>query len=65
VACLASRPIALAELLSLSRGSVVPLPAPGDVSLQVEGVTLAEGRYGSFEGMKAVQLERLGRQTRN
>ena len=60
VARLASRPIALAELLSLSRGSVVPLPAPGDVALQVEGVTLAAGRYGSFEGMKAVQLERLG-----
>lgn len=65
VARLASRPIALAELLSLSRGSVVPLPAPGDVTLQVEGVTLAGGRYGSFEGMKAVQLERLGRQPQN
>jgi len=65
VARLASRPIALAELLSLSHGSVVPLPAPGDVALQVEGVTLAEGRYGSFEGMKAVQLERLGRQAQN
>lgn len=65
VACLVSRSIALADLLALSCGSVVPLPAPRDVALKVEGITVAGGRYGSFEGKKAVQLELLGQQTQD
>lgn len=57
---LVTRPITLAALLELEAGAVVPIPAPEQVSLRADGVALAEGRYGSFDGLKAVQLERLG-----
>lgn len=56
---LATQPIALAELLQLARGSVIPIAPPEKVSLKVDDITLAEGSYGSFEGNKAVQLEKL------
>jgi flagellar motor switch protein FliM len=56
---LATRPIALADLLQLREGAVLPIPAPATVSLKAEDVTLGEGRYGSFEGTKAVQIQRL------
>ncbi|GAB5413222.1 MAG: flagellar motor switch protein FliM [Congregibacter sp.] len=58
-AVLASRSLTLAELLQLRTGSVISMPAPEQVFLQVEDTVLAEGRYGSYEGAKAVQLERL------
>lgn len=58
-AVLATRPIALADLLELAPGAVLPLPAPEAVSLKIDNVTLAEGRYGSHEGSKAVQLQTL------
>lgn len=58
---LAAREIALCDLLELAPGAVIPIPAPEQVSVRVDGVTLAQGRYGSFEGAKAVQLQRLGR----
>ena len=56
---LATRSIALADLLQLQAGAVIPLAHTDQVSLKVEDVTLAEGRYGSFEGAKAVQVQRL------
>ncbi len=59
-AVLAARSISLAALLELEEGTVLPLPPPEQVSLKVDDVTLAEGRYGTFEGLKAVQLQRLG-----
>jgi flagellar motor switch protein FliM len=59
---LATRTIALADLLELREGAVLPIPAPASVVLQVEDLTLGEGRYGSHEGNKAVQLERLAKQ---
>lgn len=55
-----TRSIALADLLELRAGTVLPLAPPEVVRLQADGVTLGEGRYGTFEGMKAVQLARLG-----
>jgi flagellar motor switch protein FliM len=58
-AVLATRPIALADLLQLQEGAIIPLTAPEMVSLKVENVLLAEGRFGTFEGFKAVQLQRL------
>lgn len=57
---LATRPIALSELLELAPGAVIPIPPPEIVSVRADGVTVAEGRYGSFDGLKAVQLQRLG-----
>ena len=59
-AVLASRSISIADLTQLAEGMVLPLPPPETVRLRVGDVTLAEGRYGSFEGAKAVQIERLG-----
>ncbi|MEM6773769.1 MAG: FliM/FliN family flagellar motor switch protein [Pseudomonadota bacterium] len=59
-AVLSSFPISLADLLELEEGSVLPLAPPEQVGLKVDDVTLAEGRYGTFEGLKAVQLQRLG-----
>jgi len=56
---LATRSIALADLLHMQVGSVIPLPAPEQVTLKIEDLTLAEGRYGSFEGAKAVHLQHL------
>lgn len=56
---LATRPIALADLLELSAGAVIPLAPPEEVSIKADGILLAEGRYGSYDGAKAVQLERL------
>lgn len=61
---LATREIALCDLLELTPGAVIPIPAPEQVSVCVDGVTLARGRYGSFEGAKAVQLQRLGHSLR-
>lgn len=57
---LATQSIALADLLQLQPGAVIPLAPPEAVSLKVDNVTLAEGRYGSYDGTKAVQLETLG-----
>jgi flagellar motor switch protein FliM len=54
-----SRPMSLAALLELETGAVIPIEAPRQVRLCVDQVTLAAGRYGTFEGNKAVQLERL------
>jgi len=59
-AVLADQPISLADLLELRTGSVLPLEPPEQVRLRVDDVTLAEGRYGVYEDMKAVQLTRLG-----
>ncbi|EAQ98436.1 FliM/FliN family flagellar motor switch protein [Congregibacter litoralis] len=56
---LATQSIALADLLELEAGAVIPLAPAEQVSLKVDNVTLAEGRYGSFDGVKAVQLHRL------
>lgn len=61
---LATREIALCDLLELTPGAVIPIPAPEQVRVCVDGVTLARGRYGSFEGAKAVQLQRLGHSLR-
>lgn len=58
-AVMATKSMSLAELLELSAGSVIAMPAPEEVRLQVEDAVVAEGRYGSFEGAKAVQLLRL------
>lgn len=56
---LTTRPIALAELLELSAGAVIPMAPPESVTLKSDGVTLAEGRYGTHDGEKAMQVERL------
>ncbi|MFT4767490.1 MAG: flagellar motor switch protein FliM [Glaciecola sp.] len=56
---LATQSIALADLLQLQVGTVIPLKPPEEVSLNIDNVSLAEGRYGSFDGVKAVQLHRL------
>ncbi|EED30887.1 Surface presentation of antigens protein [gamma proteobacterium NOR5-3] len=56
---LATQSIALADLLQLQAGMVIPIKPPEEVRLNIDNVTLAEGRYGSFDGVKAVQLHRL------
>ncbi|MEO0436816.1 MAG: FliM/FliN family flagellar motor switch protein [Pseudomonadota bacterium] len=56
---LSTKSMSLSEVLTLAKGSVVPLAPPEQVRLLVDEVTLAEGRYGSFEGNKAVQIQRL------
>lgn len=60
VGVLAARAISIAELTELREGMVIALPPPEQVSLKVGEATLAEGRYGSFEGAKSVQLKHLG-----
>lgn len=56
---LTTRSITLADLLQLAPGSVIPIPPPEAITVKADETTLAEGRYGSFEGTKAVQLNRL------
>lgn len=56
---LTTQSIALADLLELQAGAVIPLANTEAVSLNIENVTLAEGSYGSFDGLKAVQLHTL------
>ncbi|MDP5053438.1 MAG: FliM/FliN family flagellar motor switch protein, partial [Congregibacter sp.] len=58
-AVLSTQSIALADLLQLQAGAVIPLAPAEHVSLKIDNVTLAEGRYGSFDGVKAVQLQTL------
>ncbi|MEE4277791.1 MAG: FliM/FliN family flagellar motor switch protein [Halieaceae bacterium] len=60
-AVFSGRSITLAELLEVKTGSVVPIAPPEQVRLCVEGTTIASGRYGALDGMKAVQVHRLGR----
>ena len=56
---LSTREIALADLLALHVGSVLPLDVPAEVDLQVEGECYARGTYGSHEGRKAIKITRL------
>ncbi|MFK8043455.1 flagellar motor switch protein FliM [Congregibacter sp.] len=56
---LATQSIALSDLLELEAGAVIPLKSTEEVILKIENVTLAEGRYGSFDGKKAVQVQTL------
>ncbi|MFK7828946.1 MAG: FliM/FliN family flagellar motor switch protein [Congregibacter sp.] len=49
----------LAELLELAEGVVIPLSPPESVSVLLDDMEIAEGSYGSHEGMKAVQLSSL------
>lgn len=58
-AVLESRSMSLAKLLELEVGAVLPMAAPTHVELRVDQTALASGRYGSFEGSKAVQIEKL------
>ena len=56
---LCTRDYALADLLALRVGSVLPLEMPADVELLVEGEPFARGSYGSHEGRKAIKITRL------
>ncbi|MEQ8265451.1 FliM/FliN family flagellar motor switch protein [Pseudohaliea sp.] len=56
---LCTREYALADLLALRVGSVLPLEMPGEVELLVEGEPLASGSYGTHEGRKAIKITRL------
>ncbi|MFT7287173.1 MAG: flagellar motor switch protein FliM [Halieaceae bacterium] len=58
-AVLASQRITLQELMQLNTGSIVPISSPDTVTLSVDQTALAEGRYGAFDGAKAVQILRL------
>lgn len=49
----------LGELLELAEGTVIPIAPPEEVTVMLDGLEIAEGRYGSNEGMKAVQVESL------
>lgn len=60
---LAERSMSIAELTALEKGMVIPLAPPEDVRLQIGETSLGTGRYGSFEGTRAVQLQRLGKRT--
>jgi flagellar motor switch protein FliM len=53
---LASRELTLGEVLGLKVGSVIDLAVPDEVDLCVEGVRLASGRYGAYEGHKAIKI---------
>lgn len=56
---LACKQLSLAALLELQPGSVIPIEAPQRVALRVDQITVAEGRYGTFEGSKALQIDTL------
>ncbi|MEZ5556323.1 flagellar motor switch protein FliM [Haliea sp.] len=53
---LASRELTLGEVLGLRVGSVIDIAVPDEVDLCVEGVRLASGRYGAYEGHKAIKI---------
>lgn len=62
-AVLASREIALSELLKLRVGAVVGLPVPGSAALQVEGEPFGSGEYGAHQGSKAIKVRSLRART--
>lgn len=57
---LATKTMALADVMELTPGAVIPLSPPEDVSIHLDGLLVAEGQYGSHEGMKAVKINTLG-----
>ena len=47
------------EVLDLKVGDVIPLELPESVDLEVEGVPLWQGPFGTYRGKRAMKVERL------
>lgn len=59
VAVLAHKEMTVAQLLSLSIGQVIPMDLSEPVTVQVDGVTVMQGRYGVRGGHYAVKVESI------
>ena len=46
----------LRTLLNMQVGTTLTIPEPANLSLYLEGEQIAEGRYGAFDGFKAMQF---------
>ena len=49
----------LRTLLQMEIGTIIPISEPAEVQLFLEGDSLAVGRYGAFDGFKAMQFSKF------
>lgn len=49
----------LRSLLKMQVGTVIPISDPSEVELLLEGDSIAVGRYGAFDGFKAMQFTKF------
>lgn len=51
-----TRSVSIAEVLSLKRGSIVPLKMPSEVSVWSEGQLISNGEHGALNGNKSIKI---------
>lgn len=51
-----TRNVSIAEVLSLKRGSIVPLKMPSEVSIWSEGQLISNGEHGALNGNKSIKI---------
>lgn len=51
-----TRNVSIAEVLSLKRGSIVPLKMPSEVSVWIEGQMFSKGEHGALNGSKSIKI---------
>jgi len=55
----ASRDASLGDVLGFQLGSIVPLKAPSDVTVCIEGQPFSQGEYGVLNGQKSIKIKRI------
>jgi flagellar motor switch protein FliM len=57
-----TRKVSIAEVLSLKKGSIVPLKMPSEVSVWIEGQMISTGEHGSLNGNKSIKIMEMLKQ---
>jgi len=54
-----SRPVSIAEVLSLGPGSIVPLKTPSEVTVYIENLPFSTGEHGVLNGSKSIKIKEI------
>jgi flagellar motor switch protein FliM len=54
-----SRPVSIADVLSLGPGSIVPLKTPTEVTVYIENQPFSSGEHGVLNGNKSIKIKEI------
>lgn len=57
--CFISKPVSIAEVLSLGPGSIVPLRTPTEVTVYIENQSFSTGEHGALNGKKSIKIKEV------
>lgn len=57
--CFISKPVSIAEVLSLRPGSIVPLRTPTEVTVFIENQSFSTGEHGALNGNKSIKIKEV------